>query len=914
MIKTPDQKLRVFVSSTLQELADERLAVKEAISTLNLIPVMFELGARPYTPRDLYTAYLQQSHIFIGVYWQSYGWVAPDMNISGLEDEFQLSADMPRLMYIKEPSPERSDELKRMIREIGQSGVSYKTFKTTEELKSLVINDLTILFTERFESSLVENRFSLESDVLDEEFPIPPLPMIGREKVVTSILDMFNNRGIRLITISGTGGMGKTRVALEIIRRYKSAGYGQVCFVPLANVDHADNVPSSILRKAFPIAKSENSSLDLLIDLFRDKKVLLVLDNFEHLIGARLVVSELLQHCEEIKILVTSRELLHISGEYEFALQSLELGNPEQDFSATDHVPTSVELFLQRSKNIKFSFELNEDNYKYIREICYLLDGIPLAIELAAARTRLLSPVQILNLLKKSLNVLKAENFDMPGRHQTLKATVDWSFALLTPSEQQTISMLSVFSGGGSLEAASFIGSHTEFDLEIWEFPRKGFYLSGNIDNILLKDLNEIEFLESAESLLSKSLVFTSVDQHGLLRMNFYQTIRHYCLDKLREFGLEQVAYKKHLLYYLYLVENVWSKLISEEAETSYVILDNDIINIESALQWSINNEPLAGLRLALAMAEYWDARNRSGDTKFWIEKLLNTNVNNEDGNFELFCLARMELSRSLFRLGEFDRAWSLISDCLKQAKEKNNVYLVTDAMVIQTLINIYANRNDFKDEILEEAIARATSVDYKMALLNLYQFKAADKILCGLAEEGIQWAKETLDFSKKLKAVRWEAISHIFLGFGYLQIGEFTMSRKHFLDALICTKNLSEQLLPVYSILGLGQIALANQDIPTGCKYMGVIDAFYSKPGAAIVPIVNTMYTATLEHLKSMGFEQLEPLMDKGRSIRLNEAIQMALESGSGNESPFMMQESGAKGSGFIPEGVSKPDQKQLQ
>ncbi|MBK7427193.1 MAG: hypothetical protein IPI60_09260 [Saprospiraceae bacterium] len=840
---------------------------------------MFELGARPYTPRDLYTAYLQQSHIFIGIYWQNYGWVAPDMNISGLEDEFQLSADMPRLMYIKEPSPERSPELKRMIGEIGQSGVSYKSFKTLDELKSLVINDLSILFTERFESSLAGGNLSLESDVLNEEFPVPPMPMIGREMVVTSILDLLHNNEVRLLTLSGTGGMGKTRVALEVIRRYKSAGYGLVCFIPLANVDQSDNVPSAILRKAFPAAKTEGSSMQLLIDLFKNKKVLLVLDNFEHLIEARLTVSELLQHCPDLRILVTSRELLHISGEFEFALQPLELASADQDFKSLHQIPTAVELFIQRSKNIKFSFELNEENYRVIREICFLLDGIPLAIELAAARTRLLSPSQILNLLKKSLNVLKAENHDMPDRHQTLKATVDWSFALLTPAEQRTISMLSVFAGGGSLEAASLIGSDNEYSGDIWAFPRKGFYLSECIENVLRNDINEVDFLESAESLLTKSLMFTSVDQQGLLRMNFYQTIRHYCLEKLREFGLEQLAFKKHLLYYLYLAEHVWSKLRSEDAESSYITLDNDLNNIESALQWSVANEPLAGLRLALAMAEYWDTRNRSGESCFWLEKLLAANAHHEDANFEIFCLARMELSRAKFRIGEFDQSWNLAVDCLKQSKEKSNVYFMTDALVIQSLINVYAHRNELKDEILEEAIARATSVNYKMALLDCYQFKSADKIFSGFATEGISWAKESLQLAKQLMAKRWEAIAHIFLGFGYLQVGSFTEAKDHFRNALICTQNLSDQLLPVYSILGLGQIALATQQIQKGCMYLGVLDAFYSKPGAAFVPIVHSMYTSTLEHLKSLGLEHLDILMDEGRKVRLNEAIQMAME-----------------------------------
>ncbi len=879
IIKTPDQRLRVFVSSTLQELAEERVAVKEAIMNLNLIPVMFEWGARPYPPRDLYTAYLQQSHIFIGIYWQQYGWVSPNMEISGLEDEFELSVNMPRLMYIKNPAPDRAPELKRLIGLIGASGVSYKSFNTLTELKSLVVNDLAILFTERFESSFIDNKPALESDVINEEFPIPPLPMLGREKVVESILDLFQKQKVRLLTLSGAGGMGKTRVALEVIRRVKNIGLCQVCFVQLASVDKAQNVPVTILRKVFPAAKGGTPDVQLLIELFKHKRVLLVLDNFEHLIEARLTVSQLLQHCPDLHILVTSRELLHISGEFEYALQPLELSPVDKNFLELESIPSSIALFLQHARNIHPDFKLNSDNYDAISEICLLLDGIPLAIELAAARMRLLSPMQIFNLLKKSLDVLKADNHDMPDRHQTIKATVEWSFALLTPQEQHSLCMLSVLSIGGTLEAASFIGSPNQMVADIWDFPRKGFYVSESIDHFLMHDNSEIIYLETAESLLSKSLIYTSVNQYGLLRINFYQTIRHYCLEKLREFGLKQIALKKHFLYYLYLAEHIWSKLRSEDSEASYVILDNDIYNIESALQWSVDNEPLLGLRLAVAMSEYWDTRGRSLEACGWLEKLLQLNSKAENEYYEIFCVARLELARALFRQSAFDKAWNLADLCLKEARKRDNVYFMTDSLVIKSLINVYAYRNENKDEILEQAISYARSINYKMALLDCIQFKAADKVFNGAADEGIVLAQESLLLAQECMAKRWEAIAYIFLGFGNINLGLFDRAKENFSKALICTENLSEQLLPIYALLGLSQVALATQQVQTACQLLGVIDTFLNKPGTSLVPIVKLIYSSIHEHLQGLQIDQLEVKMNEGRKMRFTDAIQLALD-----------------------------------
>ena len=152
MIRTPDQRLRVFVSSTLQELAPERAAARAAIDRLRLLPVMFELGARPHPPADLYRAYLEQSHVFVGLYWQRYGWVAPDMEVSGLEDEWNLAADHPKLVYLKHPAPEREERLDALLDRIREDGsTSYRTFSTPEELRELLETDLAVLLSERFE-------------------------------------------------------------------------------------------------------------------------------------------------------------------------------------------------------------------------------------------------------------------------------------------------------------------------------------------------------------------------------------------------------------------------------------------------------------------------------------------------------------------------------------------------------------------------------------------------------------------------------------------------------------------------------------------------------------------------------------------------------------------------------------------
>jgi hypothetical protein len=226
VIRTPDQRLRVFVSSTLEELADERAALQRAIEDLHLTPVMFELGASPHPPRALYRAYLEQSHVFVGIYWQRYGWVAPDMEVSGLEDEYLLSDGMPRLVYFKEPAEAREERMTDFVGRIKAGDNSFRKFRSAEELAELLREDIAHLLTERFES--------VASDGDDRPVPAEPRPrdglptpatrLIGREQDAGELVELVTGQDVRLVTLTGVGGIGKSRLALEVARRVKAHG------------------------------------------------------------------------------------------------------------------------------------------------------------------------------------------------------------------------------------------------------------------------------------------------------------------------------------------------------------------------------------------------------------------------------------------------------------------------------------------------------------------------------------------------------------------------------------------------------------------------------------------------------------------------------------------------------------------
>ena len=226
-ILTPDRRLRVFVSSTLRELALERAEARDAIASLRLAPILFEQGARPHAPRDLYSAYVAQCDVFVGIYWQSYGWVAPGTAISGIEDEFELGQGKPKLLYVKEPAFAREEGLSALIRRIEKTaGSAYRTFGTAAELRALVTDDLAHLLTERFhaDAEAPEERSALPSRTTS---------FVGRDRELEEIASLLERTDVRLITLTGPGGIGKTQLAVEAARRRAPSLTGGAAYVAL---------------------------------------------------------------------------------------------------------------------------------------------------------------------------------------------------------------------------------------------------------------------------------------------------------------------------------------------------------------------------------------------------------------------------------------------------------------------------------------------------------------------------------------------------------------------------------------------------------------------------------------------------------------------------------------------------------
>ncbi len=586
-IRTPDQRLRIFVSSTLGELAVERSAARAAIEQLRLTPVMFEAGARPHPPRALYRAYLAQSDVFVGIYWQRYGWVAPDMEISGLEDELRLSAGMPRLIYVKRPAPEIEDGLAAMLHGLeGDDGPSYKPFASADELRRLLADDLAILLAEHFPrgdgSGAGDPRWPAS-------LPAATSTFVGRETELARLRDLLGGRSARLVTVAGPGGSGKTRLAVEAARSVADRFEDGPLFVDLTEEREADAAFGAVARAVPTAGAVPGTPRERVEQTVGEREVLLVLDNVEQVtsIGPGLV--QLLERCPRLQILVTSREVLRVGAEHVVPLPPLSV--PETGTAPTTAADVlgseSGRLFVDRAAAGGSGFALTEDDATDVAVLCRHLDGLPLAIELAAARVGLLSVGELRARLEQRLDVLSGGNRDHHSRQRTLRGAIEWSEDLLTEEERTVFRAFSVFSDGRL----------ADIDETLRSVPEMG---GVDVEDVL-------------SSLVDKSLVRVEPGSDRRPRLSMLQTIRRYASDQLATApALAERVRAAHATHYSGVALGLQRQLADTDRATVLGRLTDELGNLRAAWQHWVTQRDLAHLDELLG--PLWGYHEARGD------------------------------------------------------------------------------------------------------------------------------------------------------------------------------------------------------------------------------------------------------------------------------------------------------------
>ena len=589
------------MSSTLGELAAERQAVSRAVTALHLTPVLFELGARPQAPQEVYRAYLAQSDVFVGLYWQRYGQTAAGLAVSGLEDEFELSQQMPRLLYVKTPAPQREPRLEQLLDRIREQA-SYRRFGTPAELGRLVRDDLATLLSERFTAAMplsagpfAAGRGQSARARTRQPRPLPAesTSLVGRERAVGDLTAMLQQPRVRLVTLTGPGGIGKTRLAIAAGQRLAGRLGSRTAFVSLAPVTDPGLVLAEVGRAAGIDLAGSGVPLEALAEHLGDDSWLLVLDNMEQVAAAAGQVGELLARCPGLTIMVTSRSALGLRAEREYPVPPLTL--PAEEAAPVEVVASSpaVALFVDRATAVRPGFSLTEDNATAVAEICRRLDGLPLAIELAAARTRLLDPAALLLRLSRSLDALGTGMADMPERQRTLRATVRWSMEMLTAPERSLLEVAAVFVDGWTIEAAAQVAG-----------------------------LAEDEALRLSEELARHSLLYLDSTRLGS-RCRMLETVRAYAGEQLLARPDAAQIQRRHARYFRVLAEQA-DRPLRGAGQTAWLErLEADGGNLAAAVRWYLAHDRAPLPHFIVVLWSFWFLRDHADEARPWIEQLM---------------------------------------------------------------------------------------------------------------------------------------------------------------------------------------------------------------------------------------------------------------------------------------------------
>ena len=653
---------------------------------------------------------------------------------------------------------------------------------------------------------------------------------IGREQDVAAIEAMLLRPEVRLLTLAGIGGIGKTRLALQIATHMRSSFADGVCFAGLVSTSDPALIPS-VIAETLSIQQVDNLSIFEQVKFFlHDKQLLLILDNFEQLVTAASLVEDLLAACPALKIIVTSRTVLRLRAEFEYPVDPLtlpDLGRSPNDTGIGQS--TAVALFVQCAQMVNPNFQLTRTNARTIAEICVQLDGLPLAIELAAARSRLLPPQALLSRLSKRFEVLTGGAVTLPVHQQTLRNTLQWSYDLLDANEQQLFRRLAVFERGWTLEAAEALG------------------------NANSEDQDDLPILDGLASLIDKSLVRQIDREEAEPRFFMFMTVREYGLECLRESGEEDLIRLAHAEYYLALVEEAEPHLKGAQQLLWLRRLDRAQENLRAALSWLITNEKAEiALCFCGALWWFWQMRGYWSEGRRWLKTVLALSEAGEQtvmrakvlsaagelaadqGDLQearllltesvTLCqeldddhglvLSMSTLGRVMFGQGDHVAAASLLKECITLCRQSGSTWELSRSLL--TLGYIVWLEGDLKQAIaltqeslmLARELSDKTLIAHALNNLGHLLWNQGDLVQARThAEEGLILLRET--GAKSLLFSTLETIGSILFS-----QGDFEGAKALYTEGLTLGKELGNETLIAWQLMGLARVAVAKAQL----------------------------------------------------------------------------------------------------
>lgn len=632
--------------------------------------------------------------------------------------------------------------------------------------------------------------------------PATSTSLIGRDQEIAAVREYLIHPGVRLVTLIGPPGIGKTRLSIESASQSLAHFPDGVFFVPLAPLDHPSVIPSAILQALGFIEKTDQSADQRLMEGVGNKRMLLVLDNCEHLIDdAAPLASSLLSACHRLKILTTSREALRIPGEWLYSVPALDMPkeNSGVDTKTGSEFP-ALALFAERARAARSDFALNAENIQAVASICAQLDGLPLAIELIAARIRFMSPQTLLESLNDQF-ILSADGMrGVPMRQKSLNNVIDWSYQLLSSEEKNLFAFLSVFSGGFSLAAAEAILSERVVEKSVPDLLTSLFY---------------------------KSLLQQVVEEGDWSRFSMLATIQRFALSQLRSSELESTARHAHLAYYVELAERGDKEVRGPSAMEWTRHIESEHNNFRTALEWSVSNQDAeSALRLLVALGWFWQLAGHFVEARNGLDQIRGLSAVNDHPALYARLLNhigrvswtqdRMEEARSLLEesqsisknlddqgerilaeswnwLGlliltserDVDQARSLIQEALELYQKWEDQPGVALSMFNLGIVEIQANHDDLALSLLEKSSSISRQLGDLVIGARVSRYLGNLYLKQGLYEKARLCFEEHLRIDTDLKF--WDGIGHAHgeLGNLFRYQGDYEQSERFYEESL---------------------------------------------------------------------------------------------------------------------------------
>lgn len=686
-------------------------------------------------------------------------------------------------------------------------------------------------------------------------------PLIGREREITEIKNLLRRGDVRLVTLTGTGGTGKTRLAQASAGELAADFPDGVFFIELAPVNSAESVIPAIAQ-TLGVKESGGKSLpDALKNFLRERRILLVLDNFEQILSAAPLVREILETAGFLKILVTSRAALQLSIEREFLVMPLALPPLNAAFSNVELTEyAAVALFLARARIAKPGFGLTGENAPAVAAICRRLDGLPLAIELAAARIKLLSPQAILARLETSLKLLTGGAKNLSPRRQTMRGAIEWSYDLLDEDEKKLFCRLAVFAGGFSVETAESICENAEL------------HITDSESSETEKPQSKIETLDGITSLLEKNLLAARESADGEARLRMLEVVREFASECLEQNLEAKILRQIHARYFRSLAEEADPHLTGEQAVEWLRKLETEHDNFRAALRWSLENDSETATRTAAALRYLWICHSHLTEGCGWLKAALEQSDNAPtEVRFKLL----YGLAILLRVQGEYEAARKLYQRALEEGKEANDrrqIALSSSGLgtILQLQGEYEAARKYFADGL---AISRGLNDDYSIAyaLLCLGIVVGID----GKPAEARKLLEESLSILRRIGSK--ESVSNNLNNLGAVAFdeGDYEAAQTYFAEGLELSCEVGNKINITDALNGFAALAEQRKEPELAAKLAGAAENLSSSIGFNKEPAeLRFCETYTAKIRAALDEKTFLENFEQGRSLNLSEAV----------------------------------------